>query len=128
MAYTWALNPENNDLIIGRDSKLVGIYGADEVRQRIIITLQHLYQEYFLNVPAGMPWYELILGSRDKQMVDSLIRRAVLGVPGVVGIVSYKLEVPSSSSPRNYAIYMTVEVYGQSGPNIIDLVASLRIE
>ncbi len=128
MAYTWALNPENNDLIIGRDNKLIGVYGADEVRQRILVSLQHLYQEYFLNVPAGMPWYELILGSRDKQMVDSLIRRAVLDVPGVVGIVSYKLEIPSSSNPRDYAIYMTVEVYGTEGPNIIDLVASLRIE
>ena len=128
MPYTWALNPANNDLIIGRDGKLIGVYGADEVRQRILVTLQHLYQEYFLNVLAGMPWYELILGSRDKQMVDALIRRAVLGVPGVIGIVSYKLEIPSSSNPRNYAIYMTVEVYGTRGPNIVDLVASLRIE
>lgn len=87
MTMTWGVF--GSDLRI-QDGSLVTVYGAEEVRQRIIISLQHYWGEYFLNIEDGVPWYELILGSKDKRMVELILRQAVMAVPGVIGIDTFK--------------------------------------
>lgn len=124
MSFTWGLDPSTNDLVINRSGKLVQVYGAEEVKQRIIVTLLHHWQEYFLNVLAGVPWYEVILGSKDKKLVDALIRKTVLDVPGVLSIVNYG----SSLVSRQLDIGMVVEVLDETGiPSIsmVDIVLSI---
>lgn len=106
MAMTFAINPETGDLQVNKKGALQIVYGADEVKQRILIALQHFYHEYFLNIPAGVPWYELILGSKDHKLADALLRRTVLLVPGVVSIISSDFNF----SDRKLAISMTVDV------------------
>lgn len=123
MAMTFALNPSYNDITIGRDGKLAIIYGAEEVRQRIIIAVRHYWREYFLNVPAGVPWYELILGSKDLQQSEFLLRRTVLEVPGVVSIINFD----SSFSGRVFSLDMVVEVTGQDSPSIEDISFSIEL-
>ena len=119
MAYTFALNNRYNDILIGSDGKLATIYGAEEVRQRVLIALRHYWQEYFLNVPAGVPWYELILGSKDVKQAEALIRREVLAVPGVVSIVSVSRDFMNTS--RALSFDMRIEVTGPEGPSIEDI-------
>lgn len=124
MAFTWALNNRYNDMLIGRNGQLATVYGAEEVRQRIIISLRHYWQEYFLNVPAGVPWYELILGSKDLKQAEALLRGAVLDVPGVVSIISISRIF---SSERELFFDMRVEVTGQEGPSIEDISFSIEM-
>lgn len=111
MAFTWAINPVTGDMQINSNGRLQIVYGAEEVRQRIIIALQHYYMEYFLNIPGGVPWHELILGSKDKSLAEALIRRTVLGVPNVNSILSFQ----STFSNRILTLYMSVEVTGADG-------------
>ena len=123
MSYTWAINPSTGDLQVNTKGKLQGVYGAEEVRQRILITLQHFYQEYFLNIPGGVPWGELILGSKDVALANALLRRAVLGVPGVLSIISFS----SSFSNRALSISMSAQVSGTSGSTyVVHITTSTR--
>lgn len=48
MTMTWAIDPIQYDLVINKAGTLQTTYGSDEVRQRVIIALLHLWQEYFL--------------------------------------------------------------------------------
>jgi len=126
MAFTWGIDLSHFDLVIGTDGKLLTVYGAEEVRQRILVTLQHHWQEYFRNVPAGIPWYDYILGSKNKQIVEALLRRAILDVPDVFSILSLKLYPPTSTN-RNYELDTLVEVLGDDSPEMIQLTESLII-
>lgn len=124
MSFTFVLNGRYNDVLIGIDGKLQLIYGVEEVRQRVIIALQHYWEEYFLNVIDGVPWYELILGSKDKKQVEMLIRAAILDVPGVVSIVALSV---SFSENRQYSIDARIEASGQDGPSIENISIELEL-
>ena len=104
MSFTWALN-SNNDIYIS-NGKIGNISNVDEVRQRILVTLRHNWQEYFLNVPGGVPWYELILGGKDRHLYEALLRKIILSVPNVLSILSFS----SSFENRSWAISTVVEV------------------
>jgi len=119
MSFTYALNTAN-DMVIS-NGKLVLVTGADEVRQRIKTTLLHDYQEYFLNTPAGTPWYEVILGSKDLPTVSAILRQIVLNVPGVLSIISFNIGL----SNRTVTISIRVEVQGINDTDIIDIVSNL---
>lgn len=106
MTMTWKIDPTGkNDLTI-KNGKVVTINGVDEVQQRIVIALRHYWEEYFLNVPAGVPWYELILGNKDIAQAEAILREVVFGVPGVVSILNFSL----TNTGNNYSIEMNVEV------------------
>lgn len=121
MTMTWGVNPTNNDIVI-KGGTIFITYGSAEVRQRILITLQHLWQEYFLNVPAGVPWNELILGSKKYDDIAALLRQIVLAVPGVISIVSFSM---LNAGKRNWKIEMRVEVSGETGGDILTLLFPL---
>ena len=125
MPFTYALNDRYNDMSIGSDGKLATIHGAEEVRQRVIIALRHYWREYFLNVPVGVPWYELILGSKDKKQAEALIRRAVLEVPGVVSIIN--MSHIFANEARELSFDMRIEVIGTAGPSIEDIAFSIEM-
>lgn len=125
MSFTFVLNGKYNDILIGAGGRLRLVYGAEEVRQRIIVALRHYWQEYFLNVLTGMPWYELILGSKEKKYTEMLVRAAILNVPGVISIIALSV---SFFEERQYMIDVRVEVTGQDGPSIEDISISEELE
>jgi hypothetical protein len=108
MPFTWQLNG-NNDIQI-ENGRFLTVAGADEVKQRILVALQHFYQEYFLDVPDGVPWYEVILGSKNKKVVELVLRKKILEVPGVVGIISFQKIF--NNITRHMDISAIVEVLG----------------
>lgn len=121
MTMSFALSP-NHDLVIDRSGKLVLVTGADEVRQRVLVALLHDYQEYFLNTPAGVPWHEVILGSKDLASVAAVLRQIVLSVPGVLSIASFALGL----SGRMVTVKISIEVdTGAGDTDIIDVVSNL---
>ena len=128
MSYAWLLNPETWDVMIGPDGKFAKVSGANEVLQRISVALNHFWQEYFLNVNAGLPWYNdpaLMLGAKDVSMSKLLIQAVVLGVPGVISLVSMQLAGPNAANKRRMSLSMVVEVQGAAGAEIADIVYNL---
>ena len=123
MSFTFAIGT-NGDLFINKSGALQTVYGAQEVKQRILIALNHEWQEYFLNVPAGVPWYEIILGSKDLKLAASLLRQTIGAVPGVVSIVSLDI-YRSAVDPRQMEISVVVEVTGQQGTEIVYILQEL---
>lgn len=124
MTFSWTINDAYNDVIVGRDGKLAKIKGAPEVRQRTIIALRHYWQEYFLNVPVGMPWYELVLGTKDTKQAELLIRDTVLKVPGVISILNIN---SIKSKDRHVSFNIRIEVQGISGPSIEEIAFAIKI-
>ncbi len=124
MTFTWAIDDGYKDVIIDRKGKLAKIKGSSEVRQRAIIALRHYWQEYFLNVPAGVPWYELILGSKDTKQAELLIRDAVLKVPGVISIININ---SIASKDRHVSFNIRIEVQGTDGPSIEEIAFAIKI-
>lgn len=113
MSVTAALGASTHDLSI-IDGNIVYVTGADEVKQRVLVTLLHHYNEYFLNTSGGVPWYELILGSKHVAQAESILRQIILSVPGVVSIVNFN----SSLSNRAFSIVVTLEVETVVGTEI----------
>lgn len=104
--------------------KLRLVSKIDEISQRIIVTLKHNWQEYFMNVPAGVPWYELILGSRNLPQVEIILKDIILSVPGVVSITNYQ---GIFNNDREYSITVSVEVFVRNVTDIIDIVETFLI-
>ncbi len=113
MAFSLKLDGVRHDLVI-KNGKFVYIYDADQVRQKIKIALWHYYQEYFLNRPAGVPWYDILGSKSDSSVVSNIIRKKVLEVPGVLGINSFEIK----RVVRNYFVDMNVTVQTYDGDTI----------
>lgn len=124
MSFTFAIHPEYNDIVISSEGTPVLVYGAEQVRQRVLIALRHYWQEYFLNIPGGVPWYELILGSKDKRQAELLLRSIILQVPDVLGIIHFRLFYNQNNS-RQVEIYARLEVSGLYSPQIIDITSTM---
>ena len=97
----------NLDYVIGRQF-LTNTPAA--VAQAILTNLKLWQGEWFLDVTAGVPYLQSILG-RQSMNPDSYIKAQILQTTGVTGITSYS----SSLNPttRAYAVNATVQTqYG----------------
>jgi hypothetical protein len=114
VTWTLKLSQFNNDLSIKR-GKFRTVTGADEVVQRVVISLRHLKGEYFLNTPAGVPWDDEIMGAKySGETINSIFRRTILGVPGVDRIEQFNVLFNSAS--REYDLDVVISTDGQSQP------------
>lgn len=127
MTMSAAINPLTYDVVIDKTGKLLRVTGAQEVGQRIGIWLRHYYGEYFLHTDHGLPYHEAMLGSRDFKMVESMIRNEVLQVSGVVSIAAITIERPKWENGNSLTVSMKVEVEGEAGSNIVDIVERVSI-
>ncbi len=98
MAWDFAINHDTWDLTSGYVS------GQDEIIQRVKVRLWRHLGEWFVNTSAGLPWYDGpsdiaeglltretgMLGSRDFQRVDLLVRNEIAETTGVVKILDFK--------------------------------------
>lgn len=110
MAWTLKLDQFTHDLKIV-DGKLQRLNGADEVRQRIKVAIWHYIEEYFLNIPNGVPWYEQILGRKNgSNIVSKILRRKILKTPGVIRIVDFQVRFDTIT--RTFFLSARVQVEG----------------
>ena len=119
MPFTWLLSSKH-DVMIRKGGSVQKVYGAEEVRQRILVHLLHKWQEYFMNVPAGIPWDEVLLGSKDLKLIETWVRKEILDVLGVVSIINVDV-MYSTTVKRQLIVNANVEVYGLSGPSIVTI-------
>ena len=119
MAWTLKLDELTHDLTLGSDGKFPLVSGADEVRQRIKVTLWHHQGEYFLNTGDGVPWHDNILGSKNRDgEVSLLLRREILSVPGVVSLDSFGLNKDFIDRRYNFQAACTVQGGNDGGSEI----------
>lgn len=118
MSWTLKLDKFMNDLVPVSNGdgtfKFATVTGSDEVRQRVKVALMHYKEEYFLNIPSGIPWYSKILGTKGSySYLSNLLRKAILQVPGVIRIITFDLKYVGSS--RSYSITTQILVERSSG-------------
>jgi len=92
------LDPATGDLALGADGGLQFATGIDGVAQLVKIRLLLFKEEWFLNLDAGIPYYEEILGEK---FSDTVLRRrlaeAITSTPGVVEIVTLGIDFDAST-------------------------------
>lgn len=113
MAWTLKLDQFSHDVTFS-GGKPVRVAGADEVRQRVKIAVWHYIEEYFLNVPNGVPWYEQIMGRKNgADTVSQILRNKILNVPGVLSVDKFALNFDELT--RIFDVESDIVV--QTGPN-----------
>lgn len=79
------LDITNNDLTI--------ITGLDEVTQRLRQTLKTFQGEWFLNLEAGVSYYQDILKKNPNlDVVSTVLKNAILSVPGVIDLLEFEFD------------------------------------
>ena len=85
----------NRDIVIDPFDLQLNSVGLEANAQRIAITLNTFRGEYFLDTQFGTPYYQTILGLKkfSLPLIDSELRKVILGVTGVLQLISYSSEV-----------------------------------
>lgn len=82
----------DGDLYIGPNGPEF-TYGIDGVAHLVRIRIQLFKGEWFLNLDAGVPWFQEILGKKfDRALVRQRLLEQVEKVPGVVAVLSLDIE------------------------------------
>jgi hypothetical protein len=113
---------DNNDLVF-RDGDLVFSTGIEAVVQACRIVMQMFRGEWFLNLDAGLPYWESILGQKPAvaiQAATMYIRRELELVDGVVDVT--KLEVTYVRETRMLKVEWQVDTeFGETPSDTIEL-------
>lgn len=109
------LAPSGGDYTFGRNAQNF-VTGELAVAQAVKTNLLLLQGEWWEDTSKGMPVLQKIVGTGrpdNLKAADVIIQSAILAVPGVVKIVSYKGTLNSSN--RTYSIACTINTqYGDS--------------
>lgn len=82
------LDKTTNDLAVGnRDLQLVS--EGDEIAQRLNIKLKIYQGEWFRDINYGIPWYQILSQSGNKEIIDNYIKAMILSDPDVESISKY---------------------------------------
>lgn len=103
----------NGDYSGGRGSGNFLINSPACVAQSVLTRLKLWQGQWFLDLTAGTPWLQGILGKVSKQAADILIRARVLATNGVTGISSYSSTL--NTVTRALSVTMTIDTtFGQA--------------
>lgn len=69
------------------------ISGPEEIAQAVGIHLRTWRTEWFLDLDHGVPYLTEVFGRRRPEMVGSILRQEILGVDGVLSIISFSLKL-----------------------------------
>ena len=100
-----------NDLVI-EDGDLVFVRGIDAVKQACRIAMQMFRGEWFLDLDAGLPYWEQILGRKPAggiEVAQLLIRNELRRVRGVVEVT--RLDVSFTGATRRLSARWQVRTF-----------------
>ena len=91
------LNPETHDLQVNAyDLQLAS--GLQLVEQRLKQTLWFFFGEWYLDTTDGVPYFEeIFVKSPSRNVVEGLIKVAILKVENVEEILSFEIEYDSAT-------------------------------
>ena len=111
----YALN-EFHDYYLDENGNRARLYNSDAVAQTVKTRLLLIREEWFLDLDAGLPWFDEMLGkysSIDK--VKSFISSQILNTDGVTEIV--RLDVVVDRATREFTMaYEYKDEYGNTIP------------
>jgi hypothetical protein len=97
MTQTLAVN-ENNDLYLSIDGNIAMVYDLTAVLQICAHVVKVRLGEVVLNTDQGLPFFETVWnGSPNLIQFEAAARATLLGVTGVVEVVSFDMSIVDSS-------------------------------
>lgn len=101
------LDSKTHDLVI-KDGDFSLTTGNDTIRQRIKQALLFYKGEWFLDVTAGIPYFDdVLIKSPEQKRVESIFKAAILAVEGTVKLLEFKTNyVPDT---RTFELDFVVE-------------------
>lgn len=88
-----AIDPKTNDLHFDSDGNLVLVHNAEAVGQHVRQRLKHFQGEWFLDIEAGTPWIDDVLGKNyDSALSEAIIKDQISGTDGVESIESFSIQ------------------------------------
>ncbi len=100
------LNGNHDILFDGTDCELTKVE-TESLSQRLKVKLMTFQGEWFLDVNEGIPYFQSIFGkNRAKETIDAIFKRAILGEPEVLSILSFYSEI---TPERHYQLQFTVK-------------------
>lgn len=103
------LDPITNDLeIVGFD--LVLVKDLDQVAQNLGIRLAFIFGEWFLDITAGIPYYEDFFKKAPNQIqIESVLKEEIVNTRGVNEILAFSTNYDPPGSPaRTFAVSFQV--------------------
>jgi|GEM_PF-2939865 len=89
-----ALNDDGDLLVENFDMAIVS--GVDQVKQSLIIRLKFFINDWFLDINAGLPYYEeFFIKSPNQIRIESLLVNEILTTRGVQQLLSFESEFDS---------------------------------
>lgn len=80
--------------------------GVEAIRQAIQIKLQFFQGEWFLDLTAGVPFYQSVLVKNPSPgVLQSVFRKAILEVPGVLEVTT--LSITTNRATRGLTVTFT---------------------
>lgn len=109
-----AQNPTLGDLRVA-DGKPVMVTGADAIAQEIRVRLRWWRGEHFLDLAAGVPYLQQILGKGvSEEAIRAVLREEIESVPGVGHVESITIV---TDRPNRFAT-ITIDVVTEDGEDV----------
>ena len=87
-----ANNPVVGDLYLENGTVRLTRTLAEAVAQELYIRLKFFLGEWFADPTLGVPWVQVILGSKAPQALkEQILRRVIIGCPGVAELKSFAM-------------------------------------
>jgi hypothetical protein len=106
----------NGDYSGGRGQGNFLINSPACVAQSVLTRLKLWQGEWFLDLTAGTPWLQKVLGKNSKKTYDLAIRARVLGTQGVTAITSYS----STLDTAKRILTVSIEIMTQFGSATVE--------
>lgn len=72
--------------------------GIDAIKQKVKLRLRFFLGEWFLNTSEGVAWRQnILIKNPNITVVNTLIKKAILGTEGIDGLLSFELITNNST-------------------------------
>lgn len=83
---------DSNHDIYALNGRIAVVTGADEIAQHIKTRLLLFFNEWFLDIEAGTPWFESILSKpADMHEIEPILKKRILQTPGVDELIEFDM-------------------------------------
>lgn len=91
---------------------LVLTSGLDAIRQSLMIRLEFFQGEWFLDITAGLPYLQEILGVKNPNpnVLDAVFRKAILATPGITSINTLTITLDRATRRATVALSVNTDL------------------
>ena len=102
-----ALDSTTGDLLL-KNFDLQLIDGRDQIAQNLAIRLRFILGEWFLDITAGVPYYDdFFIKAPNQIRIESILKEEILNTPGIDKILSFSSNFDAHR--RAYSVSFSVD-------------------